>query len=183
MNKRFSAIANTMECHHDISILSWNIHDVKDSVTGSKTQDQDFLNIIQSSDIFCLQETKGEVKIPGYRCHNKLRKDSRSGGLCIGIKREIESHTKLVNTTKFDDMMALTISKELTNTANDIAVINVYDSPEQSSYKAKKQHNSDYRETLESLENLINDLEGAWPILAGDFNARRTHGGSVSRTT
>ena len=70
-----------------LDVLSWNINDIMDGTMGSKTTCEDFVKQLTATQIFLLQETKGEVKIPGYTCYNKLRKDSRSGGLCIGIHR------------------------------------------------------------------------------------------------
>ena len=68
-----------------LSVLSWNIHDGMDSSYGPKTNDKDFIDVLKGCSIFCFQETKTAISIPNYRCFNKPRPDSRSGGLCIGV--------------------------------------------------------------------------------------------------
>ena len=121
-----------------LDVLSWNINDIMDGTMGSKTNCQDFVKQLTATQIFLLQETKGEVKIPGYTCYNKLRKDSRSGGLCIGIHRQISHLVRIVSTTKYDDIMAVRLNGKLLEENHDIILVNVYDSPENSSYKATK---------------------------------------------
>ena len=69
----------------NLTTLSWNINDSRSKIQGEKSDNKDFVNILAQHDVFCLQETKGDIKIPNFRCYNKLRKGSRSGGLCIGI--------------------------------------------------------------------------------------------------
>ena len=48
----------------NLKIMSWNINDSADSVYGPKPLNREFTAILESCDIFCLQETKWEVKIP-----------------------------------------------------------------------------------------------------------------------
>ena len=47
-----------------INLLSWNINDIKDKVLDLKTADHEFLAQLEGQEIFCLQETKEDVKIP-----------------------------------------------------------------------------------------------------------------------
>ena len=74
-----------------LKILSWNIHDAA-AIQGKKVDDPSFLRIINEADIFCLQETKEALKIPNFRCFNSNRVDSRSGGVCLGIRNELSLH-------------------------------------------------------------------------------------------
>ena len=79
------------DAHKDgLGLLSWNINDNVDTVLGLKSSTDEFLKHLNGQQIFCLQETKSEIKIPNYKCYNKLRSDSRSGGLCIGIHRDYQ---------------------------------------------------------------------------------------------
>ena len=116
-----------------INLLSWNINDVTDKILGLKTRTQEFIMQLDGQQIFCLQETKAEVKIPDYVCRNQLRPDSRSGGLCIGVHRNIAHLVESVDTRKFPDIMAVRILKEATDQNKDIILVNIYDSPEASS--------------------------------------------------
>ena len=88
LHKRESG-TNDNQC--SINILSWNIHDAA-GINGKKVEDDEFLQIINRGDIICLQEIKESLKIPNYRCFSSLRADSRSGGVCIGIKNSLANH-------------------------------------------------------------------------------------------
>ena len=105
----------TQRISHKTRILSWNIQDSKDQSTGSKLIDEDFINTITQGEIFCLQETKGELKVPGFKCYNSLRTGSRSGGLCIGVKHEIGPLVTTLKTKTFSrDIQAVKLSRKLT---------------------------------------------------------------------
>ena len=122
-----------------LDILSWNICDAKDKVLGAKTSLQEFQSQLKDKPIFCLQETKNEIKIADYECWNKLRSDSRSGGLCIGVRKEMLDFVKIINTDEYDDIMAVTISGDLFNRQDEVVLVNIYDSPENSSYKTPQE--------------------------------------------
>ena len=93
-NHRNDKVANKIS---NISkLISWNINGRMDRIIGTEDNDKVFLAILEGCDIFCLQETKGEIKIDNSRCFNKLRKDSRPGGLiCIGIHQDIANHLNI----------------------------------------------------------------------------------------
>ena len=95
VNKRTLPIHNKLT---ELSIISWNIHDMMTRKEGPKTDDHDFLDIITKSTIFCLQETKQEFFIPNYECFNSNRPIFRSGGICIGIHRSIASQIRVLKT-------------------------------------------------------------------------------------
>ena len=54
------------------SIVSWNIANAN-GLLGRKTDDPEFVNIINGSEIICLQETGDEVQLPGYQSFSHLR--------------------------------------------------------------------------------------------------------------
>ena len=156
-----------------INLLSWNINDVTDKILGLKTRTQEFIMQLDGQQIFCLQETKAEVKIPDYVCRNQLRPDSRSGGLCIGVHRNIAHLVESVDTSKFPDIMAVRIAKEATDQSKDLILVNIYDSPEASSYKAKKRKQGDIRVTLDDLSCFLSSFACGTPyLIVGDMNAR-----------
>ena len=130
---------SNLKCNSEyLRILSWNIHDSNDSITGSKLSDKTFIDTIAQCDIICLQETKRSLKIPGFKCLNSNRQDSRSGGLCIGVKHGIRSLITPVSTKNFSsDIQAIRISRKLSSLSKEILFVNVYDSPVNSSYKQK----------------------------------------------
>ena len=153
-----------------LPILNWNIHDLMMSAEGPKTDSAEFTDILTKHAIFCLQETKGKVSLPDYICHNKLRKDSRSGGICIGVHRSIASSTKIIETAN-SDFLALEVF------LNDVrfTIINVYDSPENSSYK-KKLNLADGMSEESTLDALLQfsaeSIQTDEAFLMGDMNAR-----------
>ena len=167
--------------NQDLRILSWNIHDSNDRITGSKLTDETFIATISQCDIICLQETKRSLKIPGFKCLNSNRVDSRSGGLCIGFKHELRSHITPVNTKNFSsDIQAIRISRRLCDCSKDILLVNVYDSLVNSSYKQKLMANGTYEATLETLGNFLDCHRGENQLmLCGDFNARTGNENSI----
>ena len=154
-----------------VSILSWNIHDLMDQTLGAKSTQKEFCDTINKGVLFCLQETKADVHMPNYMCFNKTRPTSRSGGLTIGVHRSVSDHVKEIP-SDYEDIMAISISSSLTGFTKDIVLINVYDSPPQSSYKAKQRASGNDIDTIDQLTDFIAGLENKSIFLAGDFNAR-----------
>ena len=157
-----------------LAILSWNINDASDRIEGPKANDIDFGKILKLSKNFCLQETKQSFSYPDYKCFNSLRKDSRSGGLCIGVHRSLEDKIKeiIVNSS---EIQAISLQLKNGSCEEKITIINVYDSPEHGSYKKRKKNSSDteFIPTIDKLMEFVasrNDLGEVF--LAGDFNAR-----------
>ena len=70
--------------------------------------------------------------------------------------------------------MAVRISGKLTEGINrDIILVNVYDSPENSSYKLKQIKSGTYRPTMDLLREYLANIQDGTPYLvAGDLNAR-----------
>ena len=165
----------------NLKILSWNIHDSSNGKEGRKIDDDDFMNVLTSCPIFCLQETKGKVFIPDYKCFNSVRPGSRSGGLCIGIHRSIAGNVKLLKTGSTDiQSVSIKFDFDPDKDIEELIVINVYDSPEHSSFKMKRRQDAGQGDTISTLDALLeftmNDLNngnnGDFIYLAGDFNAR-----------
>ena len=121
---------------------------------GPKSQDGDFVELITKSSIFCLQETKQQFFIPNYKCFNSNREDSRSGGICIGVHRSIADRVQLIP-TGCPDFQALTVTPHLleNGTNSKFTIINTYDSPVNSSYKAKLNTKSSSAEPVPSTVN------------------------------
>ena len=169
-------MSNNKKETQQISILTWNIHDIMDSAEGSKNEDRNFCNILTKSNIFCLQETKGSFSLPDYRCFNSLRKDSRSGGICIGIHRSLQDKIREVKINS-PDIQAVTLRLDIGLESKNISIINVYDSPDNGSYKKrKKQDNANNLSTLDDLLDVIANNKDLGEIyLTGDFNARTSN--------
>ena len=162
------------ELQGTLKIMSRNIHDTNDSILGSKTSRKCFNDAITPSDIFCLQETKNNLKVPGYKCYNSERPDSRSGGICLGVRHELLPFVNHVNTNKMSpDIQAVVLSSKLTNLPKDTLLVNIYDSPDNSSYKLKLMAEGRYEETLETLDNILQSHgQNRFLMMCGDFNAR-----------
>ena len=160
----------------DLSVISWNIHDTMSRLEGPKPEDPDFYQTLTKSSIFCLQETKQEFYLPNYKCFNSNRTGSRSGGVCIGVHRSIIDQVKPVE-TNCPDFQALTVFPKDETIESRFTIINVYDSPENSSYKAKLNAREDKSErplsTLDQLLEFMANQENLGDImLLGDLNAR-----------
>ncbi|KAL5247950.1 hypothetical protein ACHWQZ_G017200 [Mnemiopsis leidyi] len=164
-------IMNDNHLQKRMSILSWNVHDITDKILGHKTISEEFCQVLKQGLIFCLQETKTEVQLPEYLCFNKLRPKSRSGGLCIGVHRSISHNVQRVP-CEHEDILAVSIPSSVTRLAKDVVLINVYDSPPNSSYKCKQAAAGEDVNVIDQLINFTAELENRAIILSGDFNAR-----------
>ena len=151
-----------------VSLLSWNIHGNADALEGPKNKNTEVLKYLERHQIFCLQETKCHFSIPNYRCFNSNRKNSKSGGVCIGIHRSLEKHITHLE-TESEDIQAIKICGLLRNPDKDLVIINVYDSPPTSSYKQTRSY---VDSTLDQLIAFITTLPDAEVLVTGDFNAR-----------
>ena len=160
---------------NNLKILSWNINDSSNGKEGKKVNDDEFRKILTSCPIFCLQETKDELFIPDYQCFNTLRKGTRSGGLCIGVHRSISKQIKIIKTDS-PDIQSVKISLGQNSNHKELTIVNVYDSPEHSSFKSRMRLNNSSTNvsTLDTLlEFSMKNLDqGDLIYLAGDFNAR-----------
>ena len=86
---------------NNIKLLSWNIQSPS-STEGNKFKDDSFSKIIAGHDLVCLQETRREVHLSGYRSICNTRKDKKSGGVAILIRNElVEGIPALASATVF----------------------------------------------------------------------------------
>ena len=111
------------------------------------------------------------IKIPDYRCYNVHRKKSRSRGLCIGIHQTISKGVKHLNITNCQDIQAVKLSKEFFKLKQDIIIINVYNSPNNSSYKLNNPQNESVIELTSQYISEFADKD-VEIMLVGDFNSR-----------
>ena len=112
------------------------------------------------------------MSLPHYKCYNKNRATSKSGGLCIGIHRTITLKVEDVN-TECEDIQALQMKSFFDSPKRDLLVVNIYDSPKLSSYKHKRANkNGSQEETLEFLHKVLVANGDCEIILLGDFNVR-----------
>ncbi len=172
--KATTKVSRRSNRQNNLSILSWNIHDTMTKKEGPKSEDADFAEIIARSSIFCLQETKKEFFISNYKCYNSNRSGSRSGGVCIGVHRSILDCTKTLE-TGCPDFQAITLFPH--DEESRFTIINVYDSPEHSSYKTKMKNGGNPAQpaltTLELVQDFIAKTQNLGEImLLGDLNAR-----------
>ena len=149
-----------------LKILSWNVHGFRDASLGQKTNCPEFLSQLTESHIFLLQETKGPVEVDNYICYNKCRQDPRSGGLTIGVLSSLQKFVTITD-TKRDDMMAITISRQITGTLQDLTIVNIYDSPPDSSYKKRRAGTSEELDTLYDLQQLLLSLKQTEILVGG----------------
>ena len=128
----------------------------------------DFLSATSGAHFIFLQETKRPVKICGYRCYNSNRPNSKSGGVCIAVKNEVDKWVSLMQ-CNHPDIVSLCAKSDLLG--KETILICAYDSPEAGSYKKSG------KDTGESVTDTIGDLiadygQGKQVVLFGDFNAR-----------
>ena len=154
-----------------LKIRCWNIQHKRCSTLGPKTELSEFADILTASNIFCLQETKGEIILPNFKCLNKLRKPSNSGGLCIGYHRSLTPGCSSFIVPECTDIQGIKLDKRFFGLQRNIILLNVYNSPENSSYKASKKDSG--ATTLELLTEVLNRIPNDCDtLLAGDFNSR-----------
>ena len=171
MNNHIAQAPDVPIADSSLKVLSWNINHIKNSLLGDKTEIEEVNKHLSSATIFCLQETKGDVTLQNYRCLNSLRQDSRSGGICIGVHRSIEKHTKLLD-TGHSDFQAIEIAPSVTGLEGKTLLINVYDSPENSSYKLRLKDHGFSGTTLDALTEFLGKHNYDHILMVGDFNAR-----------
>ena len=156
-----------------IKITSWNIACINNP-TGRKTNDTDFTDILQDSDIICLQETNEAVELPDYRSFSSLRKSVKkaSGGVVTLISNQLKHTVSKVNNLSAlsSEIVVVKLKQSSLNIAKDIYIVNVYIRPSNSKLRHTKIKGS---ETFEALNTILNELNGKGEIiLCGDFNAR-----------
>ena len=126
--------------------------------------------MLQTQDIICLQETRRDVHLSGYRAECNNQKDNKYGGVAILVKNEYTEGIEFIKDNNFSDYLVCRIKKTFFQQEKDIFVVNVYVRPHNSS---ESRHTDKGREVLSKIEEIINDLkEKGEVILCGDLNAR-----------
>jgi hypothetical protein len=125
----------------NLSFSTWNIHDLKHSVLGDKTKNQDFMDNLSIVDFVFLTETwsKIDIDVPGFKAivsdtaipHTD--KASRlSGGITLLIQSKFEKYVSIAKNSK--NFLWCKISKDLLNTDSDLFLCGTYIPPEKSPY-------------------------------------------------
>ena len=159
---------------HALKWLCWNINHQRDKFEGVKFEIPEVKKILLNHDIFCLQETKGVVTVNGFKCFNSNRKNSNSGGVCIGIRKALSAGASEVSTSQCDDILIVKLKAKFFNLEKDVNLVNVYNSPANGSYKKRRHMTEDnFTTTLEHLSDFIIKIPACEDIaLLGDLNAR-----------
>ena len=157
---------------NSFEIVHWNIQHGR-SANGAKVDDPDFVRILSGSSVFCLQETKTSISLPGYKCFNKSRVKSKSGGLCTGIARDFAKRWKAREIpTDHEDILVIQLEPEASvwNIPGPLTIINVYDSPDNSSHKRRSVQ--DQANMMDTLLSILLSHRQSQIYLCGDFNCR-----------
>ena len=167
-NRRKSKTCVTI-VKNSIKILSWNIQ-ASSSADGNKFDDKEFIATINKHDFVCLQETRQEVHLAGFRSICNTRKDKKSGGVAILIRNELIEGVEVIKNIKNSEYLICRLDKNFFRLSQDIFIINVYVKPLNSSSSTQLENG---RDTLKQIEDLVNDLKKDGDVaLCGDFNAR-----------
>ena len=161
---------NKVRLNNKLSIMSWNIHDrIENKV--DKFKNPEFTKILEKSQIICLQETKGPIKLPNYQAFNSNRLNSHSGGVAILINNNIRKGVKHVKTTETTDAVAIKLCKTFFHLPYDVYIISLYISPAYSSFTI---NNPDYTEkTFDGINSIISRLSNLGQVfMCGDTNSR-----------
>lgn len=157
-----------------LNIISWNIHGIRDKVEGIKHNIPSVNSLLSKHDLICLQETKEAITLSNYHCFNSNRTDSKSGGVCIAVRKELAKGATRVSKVSSQDFVTVKLESRFFNLDRDINLLCVYDSPSFSSYKRRKMADEDnYTSTLDELYECITNIPLSEDIvLVGDMNAR-----------
>ncbi|KAL5258289.1 hypothetical protein ACHWQZ_G008954 [Mnemiopsis leidyi] len=140
------------------------------SADGNKFDDKEFIATINKHDFVCLQETRQEVHLAGFRSICNTRKDKKSGGVAILIRNELIEGVEVIKNIKNSEYLICRLDKNFFRLSQDIFIINVYVKPLNSSSSTQLENG---RDTLKQIEDLVNDLKKDGDVaLCGDFNAR-----------
>ena len=147
----------------------------RDKSEGAKTEIPEICDLINSHDIFALQETKAVVNIKNYCCFNSNRKGSNSGGVCIGVHKSIRNGVTQVPFEKSEDIVVVKLRANYFDLDRETYLVNVYDSPVNGSFKKRKKASAsdETTSTLEHLQEFLSSVSlNEDVVLLGDFNAR-----------
>ncbi|KAL5268175.1 hypothetical protein ACHWQZ_G002136 [Mnemiopsis leidyi] len=151
--KFFSDLYNRQCCKDHPSIID-------NDVRSQHSREHDLLHALNED--FTLEELTN-------------RKNSKSGGVCIGVHKSLTNGVINVPVTSSDDIIAIKLKACFFDLDRDTYLINVYDSPKNGAFKKRQRTTlgEDEVTTLEHLQEFLANIpinEDA--ILLGDFNAR-----------
>ena len=168
-NNKSADLPNVKIIKHNLKILSWNIQSPS-SFEGNKFENSNFVEIINHHDFACLQETRRDVHLAGYRSVCNTRNDKKHGGVSILIRNNLIEGTEIIKNLENSDYMVCKLNKEFFSTPTDVFIVNSYIKPQNSSATTPADNG---REAIKHIEDVINDLRQHGDIiLCGDFNAR-----------
>ena len=154
---------------NNIKLLSWNIQSPS-STEGNKFKDNSFSKIIAGHDLVCLQETRREVHLSGYRSICNTRKDKKSGGVAILIRNELVEGIEIIKNINSSEYLICRLDNNFFKLPKDIYIVNTYIKPQNTSSSTQLENGA---ATLRQIDDLICDLKKTGDvILCGDFNAR-----------
>ena len=153
---------------YNLKLLSWNIQ-ASNNVVGNKFDDNEFIKLLNSRDIICLQEVCQANTIPGFRLIHNLRTTEKDGGVSILFRNEFKDGIKRINKYKMNDILICKLKKSFFKFDYDIFIINTYIPPYNSTRKCPINGN----EMLANISEIVNELSTKGEIiLCGDFNTR-----------
>ena len=159
-----------------LTVSTWNINGINDSILGNKFEISDFVNCISKIDILVLTETwtHNVVHTSDFKCFSstnnnsyKSSNTSRSGRISGGVMVFVKNHlaSKVVLKKSTNNFVWCEINKEIMGTLNHVYLCGVYIPPINSKYFLP--------ELFEELENDVAEFQTKGPvILLGDFNSR-----------
>lgn len=155
---------------NSLKFLSWNIQ-APSNAEGDKFKIKEFMDVLQTNDFICLQETRRDVHLSGYRGECNNHKDNKYGGVAILVKNEYSEGVDFIKDNNFSDYLVCRLNKNFFRQEEDIFVVNVYARPHNSSDSSTEIDRG--RDVLSKIEDVINDLkEKGEIVLCGDLNAR-----------
>ena len=160
---------------NNISIGSWNVHGIYNSVSESfKTDDSGFVYIVNKLDIVGLVETWHDKEnipaINGYKSFSVVREKESRGGIIYYIRDVIASSAVLVKGS-CDDFCWIKLDKSFYGLEKNLYIGTIYIPPEHSSLNLKR--NFDIWNSLE--EDITKFSEDGYIYLQGDFNSRTSN--------
>ena len=150
-----------------LSFMSWNIQS-RDGLNGNKLHDPEFIKLLISSDIFCLQECRKPIKIEKYICLNKRRPNNSGGGVAICYSRRISPGIKEYKTEPKSEHLAVVLDKTFFSLKKDTLLISCYIPPQSSKYLRRNGI-----QPFDELNSLLCKTADKFDIIiCGDFNSR-----------
>ncbi|KAL5268106.1 hypothetical protein ACHWQZ_G002085 [Mnemiopsis leidyi] len=162
-------------CRNSLRMLCWNINHARDKYEGAKVDIPEINELFDSQDFILLQETKEPVTMRNFCCFNTNRKNTKSGGVFIGVHKSLKPGIARVDTGTCEDIVIVKLKSDFFGLDKDLNLVNVYDSPKYGSFKKRKraEEAEDHLSTIEKLQEILAEIPHTENIaLFGDFNAR-----------